>query len=239
MYNEVMHVAATLRSVPALVDDIVVVDDGSSDGSSEAVRAVGDARVRLVVHETRLGVGCALRTGLRAASGLGPDLLVTMDADGQMSPADLPRLLAPLADGDASYVKGNRFAPGISRRDMPLHRRLVNWLSSAYFRRVLRDPGLQDVQCGYTAMTADTAQVLVERGFHTSYGVHNDILSRVLSIPGSRVAYVPVAAIYGGERSHLRLRDVLRLAVLTVRLTRWSAERAQKVAPKRESQRAA
>ena len=219
MYNEAPHVADALGTVPALVDDIVVVDDGSSDGSADAVRGAGDPRVCLISHIRRGGVGRALRTGLRAALSLSPDLIATMDSDGQMWPEDLPRLLAPLTRGEATYVKGDRFAPEISRRDMPAHRRLVNRVSSAYFSRVLGDGRLRDVQCGYTAMTSATARMLVGRGFHPSYGVYNDMLSRVLAMPGSRVEYVPVAAIYGVEDSHLRFRDVLRLGALTLRIT--------------------
>lgn len=218
MYNEARHIAATVRGVPTFVDEIVVVDDGSVDGSASALKAVADRRVRLVAHPHRQGVGVALATGLRASIELGSDLIVTMDSDGQMCPGDLPRVLAPLMRGDATYVKGDRFAPGISRRAMPPMRRAMNRLSSAYFRRVLIEPGLRDVHCGYTAMTAATARGLVAQGFHDSYGVYNDILSRVLAMSNSRVSYVPVAALYGAEQSHLRLRDVLRLSALACRI---------------------
>jgi len=218
MYNEARHVAEALANVPPLVDEIVVVDDGSSDGSATVVRAAGDRRVRLVSHPHRLGVGRALLSGFNEAIRRTPDLVVTMDSDGQMSGEDLPGLLKPLTSGAATYVKGNRFAPNISRHAMPLNRRLVNRLSSAYFSYFLVEPRLQDVQCGYTAMRLTATQMLVERGFHPSYGVYNDMLSRVLDTPGESVEYVPVAAVYGAEKSHLRVQDALRLGLLAIQI---------------------
>ena len=101
---------------------------------------------------------------------------------------------------------------------MPWTRSIVNRLSSAYFRRVLHQPSLADVHCGFTAMTAATARALVQVGFHESYGVYNDILAKVIALPGTTVAYVAVQAIYGDERSHLRVRDVVRLGGLALRM---------------------
>ncbi len=219
MFNEAGHVGRTLQAIPAWVDNIVVVDDGSSDDSRRVVEESEDARVRLVGHPVRSGVGRALQTGFRVVLEHDPAFVITMDSDGQMSADDLPRLLDPIFSGAADYAKGSRLSKGISLSDMPWHRRVVNRFVSAYFARVLKDPRLRDIQCGFTAMTREVVVGLSRLDLHGSYGVYNDVLAHVLLKRRGRVAYVPVQAIYAGEKSHVRLRDIVALAPLFARLT--------------------
>ena len=114
--NEADKIAATIRSVPAFVDHIIVVDDGSHDAtariasasdplaprssdplaprSGERVRVRG--RLEVIVHPTNRGVGAAITTGYARALALGAEAIAVMAGDGQMDPADLPRLLLPV-----------------------------------------------------------------------------------------------------------------------------------------------
>src|SRR5438105_1669760 len=122
-YNERDKIAATIRSIPGFVDHIVVVDDGSGDGTGAAARRAGRRGggrvVEVVAHGRNRGVGAAVATGYERAVGLGADAVVVMAGDGQMDPADLPRLLAPVVSGAADYAKGNRFAWPGGWREMP------------------------------------------------------------------------------------------------------------------------
>ncbi len=109
-YDEAEGLPRVLRSLPAevrgLATDVVVVDDGSRDGTAEAVRGAGGAYV--VACPTNRGQGAALRLGYRVARSHGARYIITTDADGQYEPADMPALLAPLLDGSADFVSGSR-----------------------------------------------------------------------------------------------------------------------------------
>src|SRR6478736_3080520 len=114
-YNEADKIAATIRSIPGFVDHVIVVDDGSRDATAavaqrSARRAAGRGgtrQVEVIVHERNRGVGAAIATGYARALARGADATAVMAGDGQMDPADLPRLLAPVLAGEADYAKGD------------------------------------------------------------------------------------------------------------------------------------
>ena len=96
-YNEANFIGDVVRRALTHVDRVVVVDDGSTDGTAEAARAAG-AEVRR--HETNRGPGAAARTCLQAGRELGADVLVTLDGDGQHDPDEIPAVVAPVLAGD-------------------------------------------------------------------------------------------------------------------------------------------
>jgi glycosyltransferase involved in cell wall biosynthesis len=98
--------AALPDSICGLAVRPVVIDDGSADDTAERARAAGAV---VGSHQRNLGQGDALRTGFAVAGRLGASVVVTMDADGQHDPADLPSLVGPVVSGEADYVQGSRF----------------------------------------------------------------------------------------------------------------------------------
>ncbi|HWE30093.1 MAG TPA: glycosyltransferase family 2 protein [Polyangia bacterium] len=128
-FNEGRVIGTTLANLPrtfAGVDEtvIVVVDDGSTDDTTDVITACGDARVVLLRHAINRGLGGALGTGLEYARLRGADYVVTYDADGQHAPDDIAAILAPLVDGKADAVIGSRL---INPAGMPWHRVVGNW----------------------------------------------------------------------------------------------------------------
>src|SRR5512144_3111844 len=107
--NEAAHIGDVLRRMPAYVDQIVVVDDQSDDDTAGVARGCGDARVSVVRHGQRQGVGGATLTGMEQALDDNADIIVKVDGDGQMSPEHIAQLLQPLAEEGYDYAKGNRF----------------------------------------------------------------------------------------------------------------------------------
>jgi glycosyltransferase involved in cell wall biosynthesis len=128
-YNEAKVIAATLAALPASLRGIdsvrvVVVDDGSTDGTADEVRKVVDPRLVLIRHALNRGLGGALGTGLAYARKEGADYVVTYDADGQHAPEDIDRVLEPILAGQAEAVVGSRL---IDPKGMPWYRILGNW----------------------------------------------------------------------------------------------------------------
>lgn len=155
-FDEASSIGATIAgmrsvmSASALVETtILVVDDGSQDGTVDAARAAGAHRV--LSHPTNLGLGAAVRSGLKAARASGADIVVKLDADGQHEPADVLALIAPLLADEADLVFGDRFA-GLEYR-MPIVRRLGNRVFTWLMRRLTRWP-LRDSQPGIFAASS-------------------------------------------------------------------------------------
>jgi glycosyltransferase involved in cell wall biosynthesis len=235
-YNEADKIAATIRSVPGFVDQVIVVDDGSPDATAAAARRAarrassrgagraGGRRVEVLVHGENRGVGAAIATGYARALALGADAVAVMAGDGQMDPADLPRLLAPVVAGAADYAKGNRLAwPGGWRRIPPV-RLLGNLVLSFLTRLASGYWRLLDAQSGYTVASRRALALLAAEPFFPRYGYPNDVLIR-LGAAGARVVDVPVRPLYGPAwRSGLRpLRVALPIARLLLRAAarRW------------------
>jgi glycosyltransferase involved in cell wall biosynthesis len=193
-FNEAGKIAATVASVPNLVDHVVVVDDASTDETSERVDT--DDRVELLRHGTNRGVGAAIATGYRRALEKDCDVAVVMAGDGQMDPDELPALLAPSATGDADYVKGNRFKHPDIWSAMPKSRIVGNVLLSAATRVTSGYSHVFDSQCGYTAIHRRALAAIDLDVLWSRYGYPNDLLSR-LYVAGVRVVDVPVRPIYG------------------------------------------
>jgi glycosyltransferase involved in cell wall biosynthesis len=207
-YNESALIAKTIRTMPEFVDFIVVIDDCSTDGTSDKALAVGDPRVRLIRHARNTGVGGAILDGHHRALELDADVSVVMAGDAQMDPRYLPALLDPIADGDAEFTKANRFFSRTSFSGMPKHRvfgsvvlSFMTKASSGYWH-------LFDPQNGYTATSAGALRSIALDRVATGYEFENDLLIR-LSIANVRARDVPIPAVYGAEVSGMRLHKVI------------------------------
>jgi dolichol-phosphate mannosyltransferase len=129
--NEAGKIGRTIRKVPAgIVDQILVVDDYSTDGTGEEAAALGAAVIR---HPRNMGVGAAIRTGIHYADTHGYDVVVVAASDDQDVPSEIPRLLQPIEEGRAEFVQGSRYLPGGRRVRHPLSRTLMTWGYSALF----------------------------------------------------------------------------------------------------------
>lgn len=209
-YNEEEKIAATLAGIPSTVARIIVVNDASTDRTADIVRDVSsrDGRVTLIDFPKNRGVGAAIvegyQTVLRCDDGY-DDVVVVMAGDGQMNPADLEAIVAPVRSGAADYAKGNRFLGGRSEIEkIPRHRLFGNLILSILTKIASGYWHISDSQSGYTAINRKALAAVDWSKCFPRYGCPNDYLVR-LNIANMRVADVPIDAIYGPNwRSHMR-----------------------------------
>ena len=117
-YNEEIAIGSLILSARRYVDEIIVVDDGSRDNTSEIAKLAG---AKVIRHLSNKGKGTALKTGFKAVNG--HDIIITMDSDGQHNPDEIPKLIAPIVNGEADIVNGSRYLNG-NGKETPSYRRI-------------------------------------------------------------------------------------------------------------------
>ncbi|MDA2932729.1 glycosyltransferase family 2 protein [Acidobacteria bacterium AH-259-D05] len=206
-FNEERLLGPTIDSVPDWVDRIYVVDDASTDGTMAVARrhAEKDPRVCLIQHEVNQGPGGAIISGYRRAVQDSCDLVVGACADNQMPLDEIPRLLDPLVNGKADYVKGNRFmdrnrAVVIIPQGMPRIRVFGNILITALTKIASGYYSVADVVEGFTAITREAIKRVDWSKAWQRYGYPMGFLI-LLNAFRIHVVEVPRTAIYlPGER---------------------------------------
>ena len=206
-HNEELLVGTVIRTAPELVDHVIVVDDASTDATSEAAKKVDDPRLEVHRLPENQGVGGAIVAGHKRALELGCDVSVVMAGDAQMDPAYLPPLLDPIADGEAQFTKANRFYGEGSFEGMPRHRVVGNIGMSFLTKAASGYWGLFDPQNGYTAIHRTALERLQLDRLAKRYEFENDLLIKlnVLRVPARDV---PIPAVYGTEVSGLKVGRV-------------------------------
>jgi glycosyltransferase involved in cell wall biosynthesis len=189
--NTLVEVLRRMRAVElpdGIEREIIVVDDGSNDGTRDVLRQLGDSTVRIVLHDKNQGKGAALRTGFAHATG---DFVLVQDADLEYDPEDWPKLLNPVIRGRARVVYGSRFTG--ERRNMLL----LHWIGNRFLSmttNVLYNTTLSDMETCYK---------LIERGLiedmhlqSNRFDIEAEISAKILK-RGVRIYEVPIS--YSGR----------------------------------------
>lgn len=156
-YNENNTIQALIQAVkasPVSNREIIIVDDGSEDGTRETLSRINDTEVKIIFHEQNLGKGAALRTGFAAAEG---DICIVQDADLEYDPQEFPIVIQPILDGKADVVFGSRFQSGRPHRVVYFWHRVGNGfltLMSNFFT----DLNLSDMETCYKAFRREVIQ---------------------------------------------------------------------------------
>ena len=191
-YQEGTRIAAVV-SVARQHLPVVVVDDGSTDDTAERAEAAGATVIRQVPNQ---GKGAALRAGFRHSLAHGVHGVVTLDADGQHDPAEIPRFLAAYERSHPELIVGRR-----DFRQMPPVRRLSNTIGGWILSRSVGRP-IPDNQSGYRLIGARLMTAMLESD-EDGFAFEVEMIARCIALD-LPMAWVPIRTIYAGESSHIR-----------------------------------
>ena len=189
-FNEEKTIARVVLEAKKYADRVVVCDDGSTDLTAEIAERLGADVIR---HKLNLGYGAAFQCLFRRARELGADVLVTLDADGQHDPSEIPNVVKPIVDGDADLVIGSRFVDERLARVMPWYRRAgVRFITKLVNNSSKH--GVKDAQSGFRAYNRKSIETLsmLENGM----GVSVEILINARK-QGLRIREVSATCNYG------------------------------------------
>lgn len=212
--NEARTIHRVVREVQEHLHSVIVVDDGSTDGTAEEARRAG---ADVICHNEPKGKGAAMCDGWRRACERGFEWVICLDGDGQHAASDIPAFFECADRTGAGMVVGNRME---QTEGMPWLRRQVNrWMSRQLSR--LSEQSLPDTQNGFRLMDLRVWSEQPTTAAH--FEIESDVLISYL-LTGQRVEFVPVEVIYEKERSKIHpVRD-------TVRWFRWRREAARRFA---------
>lgn len=198
-YNEADHLPHLLNSIPSVVTEVIVVDDGSTDDTAVIAQNFGAV---LVQHRENQGKGASMISGIQRAVG---DVVVFMDADLQHHPEDIERLVAPLSAGAADLTIGVRTLG--SRKEMPPQRRLTNFFGNLLVYLRTRQ-WISDTQSGFRAIKKEYIERMKFRSQRYEIEIEMLIWARKLKM---RIREVPIKVKYGEEKSHWKVRNLFRV----------------------------
>jgi glycosyltransferase involved in cell wall biosynthesis len=207
-YRSARHIAGVLARIPPAVAHVLVVDDASPDDLQEVLAGVTDPRLEVLRHAANRGVGAAMKTGFARALELGADVVVKLDSDGQMDPALIPDLIAPILAGEAQLTKGNRFADLTFIRHMPAARRAGNLALSFLVKAASGYWGVFDPCNGYLAVSGTLLRSLRIDQLADRYFFEISLLCEAYH-PRATLRQVPMRPVYAGEVSSLNPGKVL------------------------------
>ncbi len=208
-FNEGKNIKHVINGVIDRGIDAIVVDDGSQDNTLSEAKVT---RAHVIHHGLRCGKGLSLKKGFDYAINNSYDIIISMDADGQHDPSDIPVFLDKIKKEPDCVVLGNRMnAP----KGMPIARVLTNKFMSSVISAICRQ-NIPDTQCGYRLFTKDALSKVAIKA--RKFEVESEILVK-LARSGFKINSVPIKSIYGKEKSSIRpVRDTFRFLRFLTRI---------------------
>ena len=186
-YQVAPYLKDVIDGVKKYLDDILVVDDGSTDKTGDIA---GDCGVQLIIHDVNRGKGAALKTGFAHAIKHNYDAVITIDGDGQHEPDFIPMFFKMYEKTRADMIIGSRVK---DKADMSFPRRCSNFLTSQILSYLLKTR-IEDSQCGYRLITIPLLKQVCLNS--NRYQMETEIIIKAIQA-GFKVAFAPIRVIYG------------------------------------------
>ncbi|NQT95707.1 MAG: glycosyltransferase family 2 protein [Candidatus Omnitrophica bacterium] len=200
-FNEAGSIEKIIKEIKSNDIEVIVIDDGSDDKTKEQAKQQG---AHVISHAKRRGKGVSLKDGFNYALSNNYDIIITMDADGQHEPLDIPKFIGRAKERQASVVIGNRMS---NPTGMPAIRIFTNKLMSFVVSVVCRQ-NIPDTQCGYRLYTKEAISGISIKA--RKFEIDSELLIK-LARKGYKIESVPIRSIYADERSKIRpIRDTFR-----------------------------
>lgn len=218
-FNEEDTIGQVIQSIPKQFIGIsnvliVVINDGSTDQTKELAESAG---ALVVSHSRNQGVGRAFHTGLKSALELNADIMINMDADGQFSPTDIPKLINPILEGKAGLVVGDRFSNEDGTLQKPQHMSSVKFWGNKEMSKLisaLTGQKFSDVSCGFRAYSKEALlRMNLTGNFTYTQESFLDLASK-----GIEIRTIPVNIKYFPERKSKVARNLFHYAYQTLKI---------------------
>ena len=191
-YDESKNIAEIVSETAKYVTSIIVVDDGSHDNTAELAASMN---AKVVRNRHNAGKGAALKRGLVECLKYNPDIVVTLDGDGQHDPADIPKLLEPIENEEADMVIGSRYGKSIVNLEVPRYRRFGLSFIDFMNKSLVRSP-IKDTQSGFRVYARDVLSMMAHYS-STGFGAETEQLATA-ELYGLRIVEIPVMVKYRG-----------------------------------------
>jgi len=217
--NEAASITSVVQSMPKQIEgveyiEILVIDDGSKDNTAELARSAG---ATVISHPFNQGVGKAFNTGLAAALEMGADVMVNIDADGQFSPDDIPFLIAPIVEGNADFVSGDRFRSVDGKLVRPDYMSKIKFWGNQRMADLvgfITGKRYDDVSCGFRAYSKEALMRLNLTGKFTY--TQESFLD--LANKGMGIKTMPVDVTYFPDRKSRVAGSILKYMFQTAKI---------------------
>ncbi|TCD57566.1 glycosyl transferase [Synechococcus sp. BS56D] len=219
-YNEsatIMSLIDAVKQSPVAEREIIIVDDGSKDGTRETLNTLNDPEVRVIFHEVNQGKGAALRTGFQEATG---DICIVQDADLEYDPQEFPIVIQPIIDGKADVVFGSRFQSGRPHRVVYFWHRVGNGILTL-MSNFFTDLNLSDMETCYKAFRREVIQAINIR--ENRFGFEPEVTAKISKM-NLRIYEVGISY-YGrtyDEGKKIGWKDGIRAIYCILKYNLWS-----------------
>ncbi|OUU49723.1 MAG: hypothetical protein CBC28_00535 [Flavobacteriaceae bacterium TMED68] len=205
VYNEELHIENVVESVEKYCENIIVVDDKSTDSSLDILKKLEtkySKKIFILENEKNSGIGYSVKKGFSKALELDNDIVIKFDGDNQHLPEDIPKFIEKITKEGFDFVKGNRFLNNAYSKPMPNLKILGNLITTNLQKIVSGNYAISDPNNGFLGVKKECLNIIDFKNLKNNYFFENSLLINMSSL-GLKIGEVPIQTIYQNEKSSI------------------------------------